>query len=154
MEKKKNCTLGNTDNWSKENRQMFLSWNLELERRRLLTDVVVFMTWTELKAQRERCEQLKLLWELEGPIWTYWAVAFPAFKAFHVVVAGGIAIIIDHEKDVAFHALLRKMFLVVRTVDIQVVIDGHLHSVFTMQESKGINKLKAYKTAKVIKKPE
>lgn len=127
---------GHTDTWSQVNLDEGPEvevWGLE--RRRILTDVVVFVAWAKLKAQREGCEQLELLWELKGPVRTHWAVAFPALKAFHVVVAGGVAIIIDHVKDVAFHALLRKMVLVVRTVDVQVVVDGHLHSVLTMQES-------------------
>lgn len=127
---------GHTDTWSQENIDEGFEVEVwELERRRLLTDVVVFVAWAKLKAQREGCEELELLWELKGPVWTHWAVAFPALEAFHVVVAGGVAVIVDHKKDVTFHALLRKMVLVVRTVDVQVVVDGHLHCVFTMQES-------------------
>lgn len=56
-----------------------------------------------------------------------------------MVVAGGVAVVVDHEKDVAFHALLRKGVLVVRTVDVQVVIDGHLHRVFSVHESEETN---------------
>lgn len=141
---------GHTDTWSQENIDEGFEvevWELE---RRLLTDVVVFVAWAKLKAQREGCEELELLWEFKGPVWTHWAVAFPALEAFHVVVAGGVAIIVDHKKDVTFHALLRKMVLVVRTVDVQVVIDGHLHCVFTMQESakKKKNLLEIHKIAK------
>lgn len=109
-------------------------------RKRLLTDVVVFMAWAELEAQGEGREQLELLRELQRPVRTHRPVAFPALEAFHVVVAGGVAVVVDHEKDVAFHALLRKGVLVVRTVDVQVVVDGHLHRVFSVHESEETNR--------------
>lgn len=92
------------------------------------------MSWPEFEAQAEGCEQLELLWELERAAGALRPVALPALEALPVVVAAGVAIIVHHVQHVVFHALGWFWDLVVRTVDVQVVIDGHLHSVVAMEK--------------------
>lgn len=93
-----------------------------------LTDVVVLVAGSELEAQREGGEELELLGELEGPIGGVGAVALPALEATLPVVAGRVALVVDHVEDVPLHPL-RQRLLVVRAVDVQVVVDAHLHRV-------------------------
>lgn len=106
----------------------------------LLTDVVVLVSWAELEAQREGCKELELLRELEWPTGAQWPIALPAFEASDEMIAGDVAVIANHVEDVALHALGWERRLVVRTVDVQVVIDGDLHCVLAMYESGERNK--------------
>lgn len=108
--------------------------------RLVLTDVVVLMSRPELEAQAEGREQLELLGELERPVGALWPVALPAFKAVPVVVAAHVAVVVHHVENVVLHALGRLWHLVVRTVDVQVVIDCHLHCVVTPEEPDEVNK--------------
>lgn len=106
-----------------------------LRYNKLLTDVVVLVSWAELEAQGKGCKELKLLGELEWPTGAQWPIALPAFEASDEVVAGDVAVVANHVEDVALHTLGREWRLVVWTVDVQVVVDGHLHRVLTMYES-------------------
>lgn len=99
-----------------------------------LTDVVVFSARSELKAQGEGSEELELLREAQGSVGTAGAVALPALEAAHPVLAGGVALLVDHEEDVALHAPVGRRALVVRTVDVQVVVDVHRHPVLSVPE--------------------
>lgn len=79
----------------------------------------------ELKAQGERGEELKLLREAQRPIWTARTVALPALEAAHPVLTGGVALVVDHEEDVALHAPVGWRTIVEGTVDVQVVVNVH-----------------------------
>lgn len=92
-------------------------------------DVVVLVSRPELEAQAEGREELELLGELERSVGALRPVALPAFEAFAPVVAGGVAVVVHHVQDVVLHALCRQRHLVVGAVDVQVVVDGHLHRV-------------------------
>lgn len=92
------------------------------------------MSWPELEAQAKGCKELKLLRELEWPIGALWSVTFPAFKTFSVVVAGHVSVIVHHVQHIMLHVHGWLRRLVVRTVDIQVVIDCHLHCVITLKK--------------------
>lgn len=98
------------------------------------TDVVVLVPGPELEAQREGSEELELLREAQGPVWTSGTVAFPAFEATHPVLARSVALVVDHEQDVALHAAVGRKALVERTVNVQIVVDVHRHPVFSMPE--------------------
>lgn len=105
----------------------------------VLTDVVVLVSRPELEAQREGGKELELLREAQGSVRTGGTVAFPALKATHSVLAGCVALVVDHEEDVALHAAVGWWTLVVGTVDIQVVIDVHRHPVLAVPEPKDTN---------------
>lgn len=105
-----------------------------------LTDVVVLMSRAELEAQREGCEELKLLGELEWPDGTQGPVTLPALEASDEVIAGDVAIVANHVEDVTLHALCWERSLVVWTVDVKVVVDGYLHCVLAMYEPEGKGK--------------
>lgn len=100
----------------------------------LLTDVVVLVTRSKLEAEAEGGEELELLGELEGAVGALRPVALPAFEAPPPVVAGGVAVVVHHVQHVVLHELARLRLLVVRTVDIQIVVDGHLHGVLAQKE--------------------
>lgn len=91
---------------------------------RVLTDVVVLSAGAELEAQREGSEELELLGELERAIGRQRPVALPPLEAFGRVVARAVAVVVDHVEDVALGALVRHRARVVRTVDVQVVVDA------------------------------
>lgn len=101
---------------------------------RLLTDVVVLVSRPELEPQGEWREELELLGEAQGSVGTAGAVALPALEASHPVLAGGVALMVDHEQDVALHAAVGWRTLVIGTVDVQVVVDVHRHPVLSMPE--------------------
>lgn len=103
-------------------------------RAQTLTDVVVLVSRPELEAQGEGREELELLREAQGPVGTAGAVALPALEASHPVLAGGVALVVDHEQDVALHAAVGWRPLVVGTVNVQVVVDVHRHPVLSMPE--------------------
>lgn len=103
----------------------------------VLTDVVVLVSRPELEAQGEGREELELLGEAQGSVGTAGAVALPALEASHPVLAGGVALMVDHEQDVALHAAVGRRSLVIGTVDVQVVVDVHRHPVFSMPEPGG-----------------
>lgn len=92
------------------------------------------MSRSELEAQAEGCEQLELLREFERPVGALGPVTLPAFEALPVMVAGRVPVVVDHVQDVVLHALRWLWPLVVRTVDVQVVVDRHLHRVVTSKE--------------------
>lgn len=98
-----------------------------------LTYVVVLVARPELEAEAERREQLELLGELERAVGALRPVTLPAFEAFAAVVAGGEAVVVDHEQHVSLH-LLRLRPVVVRAVNVQVVVNGHLHRVLASME--------------------
>lgn len=100
----------------------------------VLTDVVVLVSGPKLEAQAEGREQLELLGELERSVGALRSVALPAFEALPVVVAGRVAVVIHHVQHVVLHALGGTRHLVVRTVDVQVVVDRHLHRVLAPKE--------------------
>lgn len=99
------------------------------------------MSRSELEAQGEGSEELELLGEAQGPVGTSGAVALPAFEATHPVLAGSVALVVDHEQDVALHAAVGRRPLVVRTVDVQIVVDVHCHSVLSMPEPERYKKI-------------
>ncbi len=88
----------------------------------ILTDVVILSARPELEAQRERCEELELLGELERAVGRVRPVALPALEAFGRVVTRAVAVVVDHVEHIALGSLLRDRVLIVRTVHIQVVI--------------------------------
>lgn len=94
------------------------------------------MSWPELEAQAEGREQLELLGELERTVGALRSVALPAFEALPVVVAARVAVVVHHVQHVVLHALGRLRHVVVRTVDVQVVVDSHLHGVVTLEKPK------------------
>lgn len=92
------------------------------------------MSRSELKAEAEGSEQLELLRELEWTSGTLWTVAFPAFEAPPPVVAACVAIIVYHVQHVVLHELSRLCLLIIWTVDVQVIVDGHFHRVLSTEE--------------------
>jgi len=88
----------------------------------------------ELEAQAEGREELELLREAQRPVGPAGPVALPALEAAHPVLAGSVALVVDHEQDVALHAPVGRRALVVRTVDVQVVVDVHRHPVLAVPE--------------------
>lgn len=99
-----------------------------------LTDVVVFSPRSELKAQGEGSEELELLWKLEWSVRRVRPVALPTLETLGGVVARGVAIIVDHVEDIALRPLLRHWVFIVRTVDIQVVVNAHINVVVPTME--------------------
>lgn len=98
------------------------------------TDVVVLVSRPELEAQGEGREELELLREAQGSVGTAGTVALPALEAAHPVLAGSVALVVDHEEDVALHAPVGGRALVERTVDVQIVVDVHRHPVLSVPE--------------------
>lgn len=98
------------------------------------TDVVVLVSGPELEAQREGREELELLGEPERPVGAAGPVALPALEAAQPVLTGSVALVVDHEEDVALHAAVVGRALVVGAVDVQVVVDVHRHPVFPVPE--------------------
>lgn len=92
------------------------------------------MSRPELKAQGEGSEELELLREAQGPVGAAGTVALPALEATHPVLAGSVALVVDHEQDVALHAPVGRKALVVRAVDVQVVVNVHCHPVLSVPE--------------------
>lgn len=92
------------------------------------------MSRPELKAQGEGGEELELLREAQGSVRTAGTVALPALEATHPVLAGSVALVVDHKQDVALHAPVGRRTLVVRTVDVQIVINVHCHPVLSVPE--------------------
>lgn len=94
-----------------------------------LTDVVVLLSNVELVAQREGAVALELLRELDGCVGGMRSVTLPPLEA-HLGVAVPVTTVTDHVEDVllsgANHALA---VVVVRAVDVQVVVNIHLHCV-------------------------
>lgn len=92
------------------------------------------MSGSELEAQGEGREELELLREAQGSVGTAGTVALPALEAAHPVLAGSVALVVDHEQNVALHAPVRRRALVVGTVDVQVVVDVDRHPVLAVPE--------------------
>lgn len=94
-----------------------------------LTDVVVLLSNVELIAQREGAVALELLRELDRCMGGVGPVALPSLEA-HLGVAVPVATVTDHVEDVlltgAHHALA---IVVMGAVDVQIVVDVHLHRV-------------------------
>ena len=94
-----------------------------------LTDVVILLANVELVAQREGAVALELLGELDGRVRGMRPVALPPLEA-QLRVTIPVAAVTDHVEDVllsgAHHALA---VVVMRAVDVQVVVDVHLHRV-------------------------
>lgn len=94
-----------------------------------LTDVVVLLSNVELVAQREGAVTLELLRELDGRVGSVGPVALPPLEA-QLWVAVPVTAVADHVEDIllpgAHHALT---VIVMRAVDVQVVVDVHLHCV-------------------------
>lgn len=101
-----------------------------------LTDVVVALSLAELLAQRERCEALELLRELLRSVGGERSGALPAQLIERVRLADLVVLQVHHVEDVALCLLGRDLTaLVVRTDDVQVVIDVHVHSVFVTDKA-------------------
>lgn len=77
---------------------------------------------------------MELLGELEGPVGGVWPVTLPALEALGRVVAGAVAVVVDHVEDVALGPFLRDRVLVVRAVDVQVVVDADIDVVVSAVE--------------------
>lgn len=94
-----------------------------------LTDVVILLADVELVAQREGAVALELLGELDGRVGGVRPVTLPPLEA-HLGITAPVTAIADHVEDVllsgAHHALA---VVVMRAVDVQVVVDVHLHCV-------------------------
>lgn len=94
-----------------------------------LTDVIVLLSNVELVAQREGAVALELLRKLDGGMGGMRPVTFPPLEA-QLGVAVPVATVTDHVEDVllagANHALA---VVIMRAVDVQVVVDVHLHCV-------------------------
>lgn len=100
----------------------------------ILTDIVVFSAWPKFKPQGERREELKFLRELQGPVGRMGSIALPALETFGRVVAGTITIVVDHVENVPFRPLLRNRVNVVRTVDVQIIINANVYVVVSPVE--------------------
>lgn len=99
----------------------------------ILTDIIILVPNVELIAEREGAVALKLFRELDWCMRGVRAVTLPAFEA-QLRVTRTVTTITDHVE----HVLLSDTSLaavVVRTVDIQIVIDIHLHSVALLTKS-------------------
>lgn len=94
-----------------------------------LTDVVVLLSNVELVAQREGAVALELLRELDGRVGGVGPITLPPLEA-QLGVAVPVTAVADHVEDVlltgSHHAL---GVIVMRAVDVQVVVDIHLHCV-------------------------
>lgn len=105
-----------------------------------LTDVVVLLSNVELIAQRERAVALELLGKLDGRMGGMRSVTLPSFEA-QLGVAGPVTTVTDHVEDVllagAHHALA---VVVMGAVDVQVVINVHLHCVSLPTQTEQRNK--------------
>lgn len=87
----------------------------------------------ELIAEREGAVALELFREFDWCMWGVGTVTLPAFEA-QLRVTRTVTTITDHVKYVLLgHASLAAV--VVRTVDIQIVIDIHLHRVALLTKS-------------------
>lgn len=93
-----------------------------------LTDVVIFVACVELVAQGEGAVPLELLGKFDGAVRRVRAITFPTLEAL-ADVAGPVALIVHHIKNVLLHPMVGDGLIVVRTVDVQVVIDVHLDGV-------------------------
>lgn len=110
------------------------SWRKSNHGLGTLTDVVVLVSGSELEAERERCEELELLGEAQRAICVLRPVALPAFETPHAVFTAGVAFVVHHEEDVALHPAGRLRLLVVRTEDVQIVVDVHGDGVIPVPE--------------------
>lgn len=92
------------------------------------------MSGSELEAEREWREELELLGEAQRAFCVLRPVALPAFETPHAVFTAGVAFVVHHEEDVALHPAGRLRLLVVRTEDIQIVVDVHGDGVIPVPE--------------------
>lgn len=70
-------------------------------------------------------------------------IALPTFEPLGSVVACAVAIVVHHVEDVALRPLLWHRVLVMRTVDIQVVVNAHVNVVVpTVEPGDGTQKKK------------
>lgn len=69
---------------------------------------------------------MELLRELQRAVGRQGPVALPAFEALGGVVAGAVAVVVHHVKDVALGPLIGDRADVVRTVDVKVVVDADI----------------------------
>lgn len=92
------------------------------------------MSRTKLKPQREWRKQLEFFRKLQWSIRGIWTIAFPSFEPLLPMVTGGMAIIIYHIKYVTLHPVCWERNFIMGAVNIQVIIDAHIHSVVTMME--------------------
>lgn len=76
------------------------------------------MSRPELKAQGKGSEELELLRETQRPVGAAGPVTLPALETTHPVLAGSVALMVDHEQDVALHSTMGWRTFIVRTVDV------------------------------------
>lgn len=94
-----------------------------------LTDVVVLLSNVELVAQRESAVALELLRELDGRVGGMRAVTLPSLEA-QLGVAGPVTTVADHVEDILLTGAHHTLAVVVMgAVDVQIVINVHLHCV-------------------------
>lgn len=120
--------------------KLFLSVFGPLFKDGVLTYIVILSAGAELEAQGEGGEELELLGELERPVGRQRPVALPALEALGGVVAGAVAVVVDHVEDVALGQLVRHRAHVVWTVDVQVVVDANVDVVVPPVEAGGREK--------------
>lgn len=75
-------------------------------------------------------------------------VTLPSLEAFGRVVAGTVAVKVHHVEDVALRLVFRDGVLVVRTEDIQVVVDADVDVVVAPLEPAGRGKRRGYSQSK------
>lgn len=111
-----------------------------------LTDIVVLSARAKLKAQGEWSEELELLRELQGSVRWDRPVTLPALEAFRRVVTGAVSIIVHHVEDVALGAVIGHRRTVMRTVDVEVVVDADVNVVITSVKPGVQEKIHEYET--------
>lgn len=106
----------------------------------ILTDIIILLANVKLVAEREGAVALELLREFDGCVRGVRTVTLPSLEA-QLRVTGPVTAITDHVE----HILLRDPPLtavVVRTVDVQIVIDVHLQRVALFTKSDDTEKHK------------
>lgn len=105
-------------------------------RQRQLTNVVVIFSHEELVAEGEGTVALELLRELDGRVWRVRPVALPALEA-QLWVTVAVAEVSDHVEHILLAGAAPLAVVVVWAVDVQVVVDIHLHRVALSTETGG-----------------
>lgn len=99
-------------------------------------DIIIVLPGGELEAQREGGVPLDLLGESDWPLGCVGAVTFPAFEGLGGLIAAFVALTFHHVEEEALGVLGGDPAVVVRTVDVQVVVDLHPHRII-LQEPAG-----------------
>lgn len=101
----------------------------------ILTDVIVAFSLTKLLPKREGSKALELFRELLRSVRCKRVVALPAHLVIWLELAGIVVFTLHHVEHVALRVHQRHLALrVMRTDDVQVVVELHLHCVVVLFE--------------------